>query len=175
MSLLGGTPVLAPFPSFVVALKKKSFWINEEPAVQSRSSDCGFSFLFDPSVSVRKCRFRLWSFPQIENCAPLPVANTAQRKRLGNRKSEEGISFSPSPVVCLFIWPVYKSIQTLLSAASRTGLGDTRRITTSLKGVWAWGGHSTEIAINLRQRVNTPASWWHTSCCMWAVSHRGCS
>lgn len=65
--------------------------------MQSRSSDCGFSFLFDPSVSARKCRFRLWSFPQIENCAPLPVANTAQRKRLGNRKSEEGISFSPSP------------------------------------------------------------------------------
>lgn len=47
----------------------------------------------------------------IENCAPLPLANTAQRKRLGNRKSEEGISFSPSPcglfiyLTCLQVHP----------------------------------------------------------------------
>lgn len=65
-----------------------------------------------------------------------------QEKRGGN-------FLFPFPLWFVYLFDVYKSIQTLLSAASRTALGDTRRITTSLKGVWAWGGVTVQKSLSI--------------------------
>lgn len=175
MSLLGGTPVLAPFPSFVVALKKKL--LNKR---RTRSAK---------QVVRLRLFFPLWSvslgsempFQAVVLSSDRKLRTASRRQHCAAQEAREqekrgGNFLFPFPLWFVYLFDLSTSPSRL---SSRQLLGQ-RWVThvaspRLLKGCGHGGGHSTEIAINLRQRVNTPASWWHTSCCMWAVSHRGCS
>lgn len=104
----------------------------------------------------------LWSFPQTDRkLRTAPRRQHCAAQDALEQEKEKRISFSPSPcrlfIFFIIIWSVYMSIQTLLpSAASWTGLDDTRRIPRLLKGC-GLGGVTVQKALSVRQRVKKPA------------------
>lgn len=104
----------------------------------------------------------LWSSPRMDRkCAPLPggVANNAQRKMLGKRKRQKGISYSPSPcrLIILFAY-LYVHLDSPPTAGAWTGLDDTRPIPRLLK--------ESRHGVNVQKLLSL--------CTKWLIYERDC-